>query len=177
MASKEQEGPDNFDKFLDTLLDKVEEWVQYHTWQIINWWYVSKYAPLNLWYSLQTYLDPLPSPDLGGKDMGMVEHALRFMTKKQSRREAWYRYHQYKWIVRPESIYYAMKRMKTAKDKKNMYMLTELNKVVLENYVALLAEIEIRRVYTYEELARTKVDGVFNAQVRQTYDAYIESLQ
>ena len=103
-------------------------------------------------------------------------HALTYMTKKQSHRYAWYNYHTYKWLTRPENVIYAMAQAKTKKVKKLRYMATELQKVALENFIALLAEIEVRRVHTQEEVIQAYRDPVVKARLRQTYDAYIDSL-
>jgi len=167
---------DHFDQYFTKNLDYLIEWLNYRIWLIEDWWHAGKFGPPTLWYNLQTYLDPLPSNSLADPDMGIVNFALKFMTKKQIRREAWYHYHKTKWIVRPECMIYAINGMKTKKDKKYMCMLLELEKFVLENYQALLAEVEIRRVHSDEELTQATSDPVIKAQIRETYDAYIETL-
>ena len=168
-------SPDNLDKYLTLAIDKLLEWLNYRIWLIEDWWHAGKFGPPTLWYNLRTYLDPPPHGSVG-PDIDVVTFALKYMTKKQIYREAWYNYHKTKWIVRPESMIYAINRMKTKKDKKYMCMILELEKLVLDNYKALLAEIEIRRAHSDEELTLAYSDTVVKAQIRQTYDAYIETL-
>lgn len=167
----------SLDNYFDEALDKITEWINYHVWLIEDWWHAGKYGPPTLWYNIQTYFDPPPPASTADPDDGVVSFALKHMTKKQIHREAWYHYLKTKWIVRPESMVYALNRMKTKKDKKYMSMLLELEKLVLENYSALLAEVEIRRVHTDEELTLATTDPVVKAHIRQTYDTYIESLE
>lgn len=167
---------DNLDKYFDFLFDRAVEWINYRAWQVENWWQISQYGPPTFWYNLQNYFDPLPPDGSGGPDLNLVSFALTYMTRKQSRRYGWYNYHCYKWLTRPESIIYTMAEAKTKKAKKLIYMATELQKVALENFIALLAEIEIRRVHTQEEVIRAYHDPVVKARLRETYDAYIDSL-
>ncbi len=167
---------DKLDVYFDSLFDSATEWINYQLWRLENWWHAGKYGPPNIWYQLQTFLDPLPPASSAKPDEDIVSFALKHMTKKQVHREAWYNYHKTKWIVRPESMFYTMRGMKTKKDKKYMSMLLQLEELVLDNYKALLAEVEIRRVYSSEELDAMKSNPVLRVQVRQTYDAYIESL-
>jgi len=168
---------DHLDQYLERFADILLEWLNYRIWLIEDWWHAGKYGPPTLWYNLQTFLDPPPPPGSAGPDIDIVAFAMKYMTKKQIHREAWYHYHKTKWIVRPESMIYALNRMKTKKDKKYMHMLLELEKLVLDNYKALLAEVEIRRVHTDEELTQANSHPVVKAQIRQTYDAYFDSLE
>lgn len=167
---------DNLDEYFGSLFDRATEWIDHQAWRIEDWWHAGKYGPPNIWYHLQTFIDPPPPASSAKPDEGVVSFALKHLTKKQINREAWYYYRKTKWIVRPESMFYIMRGMKTKKDKKYMSMLLQLEELVLDNYKALLAEVEIRRVYSSEELDKSKSNSVLRAQVRQTYDAYIESL-
>lgn len=168
---------DHIDQYLTLATDKLLEWLNYRIWLIEDWWHAGMYGPPTLWYNLQTYLDPPPPPGSAGPDIDIVAFAMNYMTKKQIHREAWYHYRKTKWIVRPESMTYALNRMKTKKDKKYMSMLLQLEELVLDNYKALLAEVEVRRVHTDEELTQARSDPVIKAQIRQTYDAYFDSLE
>lgn len=168
---------DKFDTYLSSATDKFLEWLNYRIWLVEDWWHAGKYGPPTLWYNLQTYLDPPPPPGSAGPDIDIGAFALKYMTKKQMYREAWYNYHKTKWIVRPESMNYTLERMKVKKDKKYMSMLLQLEEFVLDNYKALLAEIEVRRVHTDEEVKLAFSDAITKARLRETYDAYIDNLE
>lgn len=103
---------DNLDEYFGFLFDRAIEWINYHVWQIEDWWHAGKYGPTTLWYNLQNYFDPLPPDGAGGPDLSIGAFALTYMTREQCYRYAWHNYREYKWLTRPESIAYG-KRTKT----------------------------------------------------------------